>query len=425
MSTNKYVRIIANQQTEVLEFDINTVCLREEEKILDLDGPLAQVVIGVRRCGKSTFCHTALKNSGKNYAYVNFDDERLSDLKKDDLDNILEVLYIVYGDFKYLFLDEVQNIDGWHLFVNRLLRQKMHIIVTGSNAKLLSSELSTYLTGRYNKIELFPFSFSEYIKLKEIKENAITTKEIAFLKRAFNDYLKNGGFPELLNFPNSKQYKTYIQQLVNSVITIDIVKRFNIRYIEVLKKLTNYMISNFAQEINYKSLATFFGLGSHHTAENYINYLCQAYLLVGINKFSFKAKERIRSEKFYIIDPSLATQKENNLSPENSGWLLENIVYIELLRRKKTSFQDIYYYRKNYEIDFVLCNGNNVEQLIQVSLNIDNEKTLKREINALIKGSTEMNCTNLLLLTTNNKHTHIVNNLTINEINIIDWLLNI
>ena len=420
MGTNKYTQIIADQQIEVEQFELSKICNRPEEALVDLDSPLAQIVIGVRRCGKSTLCHTVLKKSGITYAYVNFDDERFANLTAENLNDVLESLYMVYGDFNHLFLDEVQNVKGWNLFVNRLLRQKMHLIITGSNAKLLSSELSTYLTGRYNQIELFPFSFAEYLRLNEIKINALTTKDIAFQKRAFETYIVSGGFPELINL---KDHKGYIRQLVNSIVTVDIKRRFKIRYLDALMKITNYMIANFAQEVSYKAVAEMFGLGSQHTAENYINYLRQTYLLVGINKFSYKARERVRAEKMYLIDPALLSQQENNLTGDNIGWRIENIVYLELLRRRKLADVDIYYYRTSYEIDFVLSSGLNVCELIQVSAFIDKEKTFKRECAALIKGAKELKCDNLTLITMGNSKQHEVDDVLINEVNIIEWLL--
>ena len=420
MGTNKYTQIIADQQIEVEQFELSKICNRPEEALVDLDSPLAQIVIGVRRCGKSTLCHTVLKKSGIIYAYVNFDDERFANLTAENLNDVLESLYMVYGDFNHLFLDEVQNVKGWNLFVNRLLRQKMHLIITGSNAKLLSSELSTYLTGRYNQIELFPFSFAEYLRLNEIKINALTTKDIAFQKRAFETYIVSGGFPELINL---KDHKGYIRQLVNSIVTVDIKRRFKIRYLDALMKITNYMIANFAQEVSYKAVAEMFGLGSQHTAENYINYLRQTYLLVGINKFSYKARERVRAEKMYLIDPALLSQQENNLTGDNIGWRIENIVYLELLRRRKIADVDIYYYRTSYEIDFVLSSGLNVCELIQVSAFIDKEKTFKRECAALMKGAKELKCDNLTLITMGNSKQHEVDDVLIKEVNIIEWLL--
>ena len=197
MDINAYKQVLLDQQKEKNEILLESLTARREEVYFDLNSQLAQIVIGVRRSGKSTLCHKVLKQNNINYAYVNFDDERLYNLKTEDLNDVLEALYMVYGDFKYLFCDEIQNIPPWFLFVNRLLRQKVRLIITGSNAKLLSSELSTHLTGRYNQIELFPFSFSEILEYKNIPADDDSTLGIARRKSAFEEYMSQGGFPEL------------------------------------------------------------------------------------------------------------------------------------------------------------------------------------------------------------------------------------
>jgi uncharacterized protein len=419
MDINNLSQIVTDQRAEVHAIDLSKLCHRVEEQLFELDSPLAQIVIGVRRCGKSTLCHKILKERQIDYAYVNFDDERLSKLQSEDLNRLLEALYMVYGDFNCLFLDEIQNINEWFLFVNRLLRQKIRLVITGSNAKLLSSELSTHLTGRYNQIELFPFSFSEYLQYKNIKANLVSTKEIAFKKAAFEEYLEKGGFPELFEVKNSR---SYVQNLFDSIIKRDIQQRFKVRFEEALHKLANHLTDNFAQEVNYKDLAERFAFGSSHTVENYVGYLKQAYLLLGVNKFSFKSKERIRNEKLYVIDTALVSLREGNLSGQNFGWKLENIVYVELLRRKKSNLYDVYYFRSHYEIDFVVCQGNQVKELIQVSVDISAPKTFNREINALIRGCKDLNCNKLTLLTLNETRDLVVDEQMIKISSVIDWL---
>lgn len=165
MNSRKLLTIFSDQKEELLNNDITNLCDRKEETQLSLTSNLAQIVIGVRRSGKSTLCEKFIRQNKTDFAYVNFDDDRLSGMKSDDFDTMLDALYQIYGNFKYLFLDEIQNISGWQLLVNRLLRQKIHVFITGSNSKLLSSELTTHLTGRHNKVELYPFSFSEYAKI--------------------------------------------------------------------------------------------------------------------------------------------------------------------------------------------------------------------------------------------------------------------
>jgi predicted AAA+ superfamily ATPase len=420
VDANVYKQVVLDQQKEKNEILLSDLISRHEEIYFDLDSSLAQIVIGVRRSGKSTMCHKILKQNNINYAYINFDDERLYDFKTENLNSLLEALYMVYGDFKYLFCDEIQNIPSWFLFVNRLLRQKIRLIITGSNAKLLSSELSTHLTGRYNQIELFPFSFLEVLQLKNIRFDDDSTLGVAQKKVTFEEYISQGGFPELFAVKNKK---TYIKNLFNSIITRDIQQRFSVRYPESLLKMADYLTDTVATEINYKKLAELFSFGSTHTAENYVGYLRQAYLLLGIQKFSFKSKVRIRNEKNYAIDTAFISVAKEGFSEKNFGWRLENIVCVELLRRRNQTLNDIYYYRNGYEIDFVLCNDNSVVELIQVSADISAVKTFKRETNALLRAAEELQCNNLTLITLNENRTLSANNKTINIMSIIDWLI--
>ena len=419
MDINTYKQVVLDQQKEKNEIRLSDLISRHEETYFDLDSSLAQIVIGVRRSGKSTMCHKVLKENNINYAYINFDDERLYDLKSEDLNSVLEALYMVYGEFTYLFCDEIQNIPSWFLFVNRLLRQKIRLIITGSNAKLLSSEFSTHLTGRYNQIELFPFSFLEVLQLKKIPFDDNSTMGIALKKAAFEEYISQGGFPELFTVKNKK---AYLKNLFNSIIIRDIQQRFSVRYPESLRKMADYLTDTVATEIKYKKLAELFSFGSTHTAENYVSYLRQAYLLLGIQKFSFKSKMRIRNEKNYVIDTAFISVAKEGFSEKNFGWRLENVVCVELLRRRNTTLNDVYYYQNGYEIDFVLCNDNSVVELIQVSVDISALKTFKRETNALLRAAVEMSCNNLTLITLNENRTFFENNKTINIISIIDWL---
>lgn len=419
MDINTYKQVVLDQQKEKNEIRLSDLISRHEETYFDLDSSLAQIVIGVRRSGKSTMCHKVLKENNINYAYINFDDERLYDLKSEDLNSVLEALYMVYGEFTYLFCDEIQNIPSWFLFVNRLLRQKIRLIITGSNAKLLSSEFSTHLTGRYNQIELFPFSFLEVLQLKKIPFDDNSTMGIALKKAAFEEYISQGGFPELFTVKNKK---AYLKNLFNSIIIRDIQQRFSVRYPESLRKMADYLTDTVATEIKYKKLAELFSFGSTHTAENYVSYLRQAYLLLGIQKFSFKSKMRIRNEKNYVIDTAFISVAKEGFSEKNFGWRLENVVCVELLRRRNTTLNDVYYYQNGYEIDFVLYNDNSVVELIQVSVDISALKTFKRETNALLRAAVEMSCNNLTLITLNENRTFFENNKTINIISIIDWL---
>ena len=415
-----YEQIIAEQREERNSLPIADWCCRADESKIDLESPLAQIVIGVRRSGKSTLCHKVLKNKNIDYAYANFDDERLYNLKSEQLNDILQALYTIYGDFKYLFLDEIQNVAGWHLFVNRLLRQGIRLIITGSNAKLLSGELSTHLTGRYVEIELFPFSFTEMLDYKKIKPNAKTTKELAFRRKAYFDYLSEGGFPEMFQI-GEMQKREYLRTLFQSLIFKDIVKRFNIKYIKTLNDISNVLLNNISREISYTKIAKTLDIKSVHTAQNYVSYLEQAYLFLSIPRFSYKSIARAGNRKMYAIDPAFLSFLPE-ITGSNEGYLLENIVFLELCRRRASNNFDIYYYSNNCEIDFVLAKNGHIQQLIQVSLLLNNEKTRKREISALIKTANDLKCNNLKIITQDEKETIVQNDKTIEVVSVIDWL---
>ena len=397
MDTRRLEEVISDQKQEIAKLMQKKFVERKEESLVDLNSNLAQVVIGVRRSGKSILCRNVLKKSGVHFAYVNFDDERLYSLRGDDLNDVLQILYKVYGEFEYLFIDEIQNISEWFLFVNRLLRNGMHILITGSNAKLLSGELATHLSGRHTQIELYPFSFSEYCDFFDVDRTSVATKETAFRRAAFDDYIKNGGFPEFIANP---QNQTYINTLVKNILETDIKNRYKVRYTAVLTNLAQHIMNIAPSSINYTELQNLFSLKSVHTAENYAAFYKNAYIFVGLQKYSSKSKFRVTNEKFYCIDVALMNRRENAFAGENLGWRLETLVYIELLRRYRPQMKDIYYYvDRSGEVDFVVCDQNRVEALYQVSFDISSGKTKKRELNALINGATKLNCKNLYLIT--------------------------
>ena len=419
----KILQVIAEQKEYIKELHIEKLVSRKEENLFEFDSSLAQVVIGVRRSGKSTICHKVLLEKNIEYAYVNFDDDRMSDVKTEDLNTVLSCIYQVYGsDIQYLFIDEIQNVDGWYLFVNRLLRTNIKVFVTGSNAKLLSGELATHLTGRYNEIRLYPFSFSEYCDFHKIDTQSITTKADAERKRAFVEYVNDGGFPEIQNLRNKR---VYVQSLIEAIVTKDIQKRFKVRNVDTLRKITHHLINNICQEINYDEISKLLNI-TDNTVRKYVDYLRQAFLIQLLTKYSYKSKERIRNAKSYIIDPGLQNNRDNAFGSENIGWRLENIVYIELLRRCSNNFLDIYYYKANSrskEVDFVVCNQNKTVELIQVAYDIDNVKTYNREVSSLINASTQLHCDNLSLIAFTNTRDIELQGKTIHIISAIEWLL--
>ena len=392
--------ILEDQRHELLNIDCKALLSRREEKKIDLNSKLAQVVIGVRRSGKSILCQKVLIESGVRFAYVNFDDENLADIQVAELNDVVEMLYHIYGDYTHLFIDEVQNAPRWPLFVNRLLRQGLHLILTGSNANLLSDELITHLTGRYNEIRLFPFSFEEYCRINNIDIQGQHTKAIGLRGYALSKYLNEGGFPETMNSTLDKT--AYTKALLDTIIQKDICKRYKVRYPASLRQVADTIIDNFCQEINFENISKTYAIRSVQTIKNYVSYLNTAYLARIIHKYSFKSLERQSNLKSYIIDNAFQSRRDNSLQTDNLGWRLENIIAIELLRRQKYADEQLYFLRETnrFAVDFVCTQANKVLELIQVTYDFSSPsaKLFNREIGGLIKASKKTHCDNLTLI---------------------------
>ena len=395
--------ILTDQQEEMQERAEEMLCHRKEAVLVDLKSTQAQVVIGVRRSGKSTLCYQALQSADVKYAYADFDDERMAGIEAKQLNDVLEILYKIYGDFNYLFLGEIQNVKGWHLFVNRMLRKKMHVIITGSNAKLLSGELATHLSGRNKEIALYPFSFKEFCSMKQVDTERKTTKAEAFRRAAFDEFMKQGGFPELFAIVDRK---SYVNTLVDNILKCDIEQRYKITYKASFENMAHHLLNVSPTIVVSQDLANTFHFKSEHTAKNYVGYLKQAYMLIGVPKYSQKSKVRTVQEKVYAVDVAMMDQRGNAFAGENLGHRLETIVLIHLVRKGKLEGLDVYYLNERYgECDFLVCKGNAVLQAVQVSYDITAEKTRKREINGLLLAARQTGCTNLLLLTDHDSST--------------------
>lgn len=422
----RYVNILSDQREELTNRHWKNIVTREEEKEINLNSPLAQVVIGVRRSGKSTLCSKVMLESGLPFGYINFDDDRLGKLTVDAFDTLLRALYQLNGDFNHLFLDEVQNIEGWELFVNRMLRQGMHMLITGSNANLLSGELATHLTGRYHQIELMPFSFQEYCSCKDVNTSSYTTKAIALRDKALNDYLFAGGFPELLLLSEAEQ-GDYVRSLVRTIVEKDIAKRYKLRYAQTLMDVANQVLDEFSQEHSFATIQKKHNLKSPNTAKKYLQYLQNAYLVLALPRFSLKSSERRSVHKYYAIDPAMIAKRDEALMTESLGLRLENMVAIELKRRAAIDEQ-IYYFRKvrEYEVDFVRIKGTHVEELIQVTYDFTQPRTklYNREVGNLVKASNVLHCDNLTLVMMYGEPRDIVEGgKTIHCVLATDWLL--
>lgn len=400
MIDKRTLEVVLTEQKEEAEKRLKrNFVARAEEDLVNLESDLAQVVMGVRRSGKSTLCFEILKKAKIKFGYVNFDDERLITGKAEDLNNILEILYKINGEFNCLFLDEAQNIEGWHLFVNRLLRLGFRLLITGSNAKLLSHELSTHLTGRYEAIELFPFSFREYCEYHEIDTQSMTTFNEGKKRDYFDKYMSSGGFPEIVKGANPKRY---IENLTNNIIQRDIRQRYKLRHNSSFQRLA-YHVLNIVPTISSPSnLSKDLGIKTLQTVRNYLEYLEEAYLILDLKKFTFKSRLRLREEKLYSVDVAFMDKRKDAMSSLNSGWRLETIVFIELKRRSQFEEMDIFYYKKDSrskEVDFVTAKNGVVTGLYQVSYDITNPKTRNREIGSLIEASKALGCNDLYLIT--------------------------
>lgn len=417
-------QILRDQKEELFSTDFSAYVKREEEKEIDLDSRLAQIVIGVRRCGKSVLCQKTLVESGVNFAYVNFDDEELASLQVGELNGVIRALYRIYGQFTHLFMDEIQNAPRWPLFVNRLLRQGLHIVLTGSNANLLSGELATHLTGRYNEIHLYPFSFAEYCQATGMRTDAKTTKGIGLLQRALDTYIQAGGFPETLSMARRDKY---IDSLLSAVIRKDICQRYKVRYKETLQQIANAVIDHFCQELSYGKLQEDYKLKTIHTAKNYVSYLENAYLIRIVPKYSFKSIERQTMRKAYSIDNAFVSNRADALQTESLGWRLENVVAVELLRRLEYNTEKLFFLKKNknYEVDFAVVARNRVVKLIQVTYDFfsPGTKLYNREVRGLVRGAEETGCEDLTLIMMNGSEEDIsVSGHTIRKILAYRWL---
>ena len=355
----------------------------------DFGNDLIKVIIGPRRAGKSFYAAHLIAQAGS-YGYINFDDERLVAIE--DYDEILGAVKAVYGNTQHLFFDEIQNLPRWELFVNRLQRQGFKMLITGSNANLLSSELSTHLTGRHTAVVLFPFSFSEYLTMSGNQMTNIEKKD------ALDLYLAQGGYPEPLIKKIDR--RDYLRTLLQSTLYKDIIKRFKIRSVQGIEDLTLYLMSNIAREYSFNALAGVTKCRSVHTIDKYIRYIQEAYLVFSLQRFSFKIKEQAGyNKKIYCTDNGMAVASGFRFS-ENRGALYENLVAIALKKKEISGRCSIFYWKSsnNEEVDFVVKEGLNVSQLIQVCSDISNPQTMKREMRALVKASRELNCNNLILL---------------------------
>jgi len=386
-----------------------------------LSSNLIKLITGPRRAGKSVLALQLLKS--KKFAYLNFDDDLL--LKHFDEDLILQLLLEIYPKFEYLLLDEIQNLPNWELWVAKLYRRGNNLIITGSNSKLLSSEMATALTGRYVQINILPFSFSETLVFNNIPAVFETPTQKGTLLQQLADILKYGSFPESIK--SRSITRNYLSALYDSILLKDITKRFKIRNSNELYILATYLLTNYCNPFSVNQLAEELKIGSVHTAQKFCKYLSEPYLFFYLFRYNNKLKIMKKApQKVYVVDNGFVAAQSFELS-ENRGRLLENLVFVELLRRGYHTQQTLFYYRtrNDKEVDFVCRNMHKIETLIQVSYDLQNPKTFKREISSLIEAKGELNCNNLLILTWDEENIVEENGLPITIKPVWKWMLNI
>jgi len=388
------------------------------------------VIKGVRRSGKSTLMLNQIKRlhtqglPKNEILFVNLEDPRFINYLSLELFESIKEVYLEYLNPKerpYIFLDEVQNIKNWEKWVNKEVELKQSFVtITGSNSSLLSSEIASVLTGRYVSIDIYPLSFSEFLEFKQIKVNNkmdLVSKKIEF-NRELNNYLKDGGFPRLVDYPDDEK-KELLSAYKNSILLKDIVARFRLKNFEVLNEITAFLLANVGIIQSITKLKNNFSI-SHSMASDYIDYLKKAYLIFEVNKFDYSLKkQRVNEKKYYSIDLGLSNLMRVP-NREFRGADLEQVVFLELLRRG----YKVYYYKTSngLEIDFIVEQNNQIVQLIQVSKSIKDEKTYNREVAPFAKTKIELHLDDVrCLLISEDKSKSLEEGIEL--INIKEWCL--
>lgn len=328
---------------------------REKESDVVMVDNFVQVITGVRRSGKSTLLLQLLKKHNKNVLFLNFEDIRLAGFENDDFRRLDKV--ITRKKANTLFFDEIQELVNWELYVRQKLDEGFKVVVTGSNASLMSTELGTKLTGRHMTTEVFPFSYHEFLAFKKLKSNVSSAQK----------YLEMGGFPEFLKVGHNNM----LMQLLDDILYKDIAVRYGVRDITSLRRLVVYLITNIGKPVSATNLKKLFDVKATSTLLEYFSHLENAYIVQFIPMFSYSLKKQIRNaKKVYAIDLGMHQQVSTSFS-EDWGRRLENLVYLQLRRK----FKEIYYFSEEKECDFIVMEKERPRWIVQVchELNMDNQ----------------------------------------------------
>ncbi len=362
-------------------------------------------IVGPRRAGKTYFMFSLIRKlKKKNLVYVNFEDYRIKG-REIDLTLFLKLANEIFKP-KYFFLDEIQNLRDWSSFVRTLHDKGFRVIISGSSSKLLAREIATQLRGRYKNVFIFPFSFEEFLAFKGFKtEEKMSEMRKGELLRNLREYLKFGGFPEIIKKEEEKEKIEYARTLFETIFYRDVIERFKIRDLGIADIFSKLLISNFSSHFSISKVEKYFrskGIRiSKKTVSNYLKYFESAFFCFAFEKMSPKTRERVgQPRKLYSIDNIFY-----NLLPkfsEDLGKLMENLVAIKLFKVKSSNpLIDVFYWKdyQQREVDFVLKEGLKVRQLIQVSYVSGKDEIERREIKGLVKGSEVLKCKDLVLIT--------------------------
>jgi predicted AAA+ superfamily ATPase len=383
------------------------------------------VLSGVRRCGKSVLLEYIRRCQGPNNDYYfNFEDERLVTFTTEDFEVLHQAFISLYGSQKNFYLDEIQNIPNWELFVRRMYNAGCKIYITGSNANLFSEELGTRLTGRYISLDIYPISFAEFSQSQvPLSKKDFSSTEIGILKKRYTEYLEAGGIPAY----TENQDAAYLRSLYESVLYRDIVSRYKISNPEILKKLIFFLASNCGKEVTLSKLLGMINnngqvVKSRTTIADYCAYLENSFLSFFVKRYDDNLKVQQQApKKVYFIDHALAKMLGFRTT-EDRGRMLENIVFLELKRRGC----DIFYYKGTKECDFIVREGINIQQAIQVCMELHDPETKKREIAGLIEAMDKFSLSTGLIITENEEFSETIRikgrPCTINVMPIWKWL---
>jgi len=395
--------IVLNQRKErdeLLSRPYLTRRSNHDEDML-LNSHLIKLITGPRRVGKSTQALLMLRD--KNFAYLNFDSQQLLDAW--DANLVMRMLDDVYPGYDYLLLDEVQNLEGWDMWVSELYRIGKNLVITGSNAKMLSSEMATVLTGKYLQVEMLPFSLEEFFDWNKLELHNLKPEQDAECKVLTDDYMRNGGYPEVV--ASRQLVRSYLDTLFDSIVWKDVAKRHNVRNITDLNNLAMYLVSNFCNLLSANELSKELGFSSVNTTKKFMDYLHEPYLFYYLSRYNNKLKLMKKApRKVYVVDNGFVAAKAFSLS-ENFVRLLENQVFIELIRQGYDSEKTMFYYRSrnDKEVDFVLRKETRVEHLAQVCYDLSSPKTEKREVDSIVECAGELKCDNLTIVTKEDERT--------------------